>query len=421
VPRLNAIRDRTLDVKEPGVPERLARLKPDQLKLTADPLTAVLESRMTFIIVPTPSNPLGGFSLRYVLQAVEQIGAAIQRKRGPHTVALISTVLPGSCQRTVIPRLESSAHRTLGPDLGFVYNPVFIALGDIVNGFELPDYLLLGESDAAAGELVLSVHRTMVRNNAPVARMKPVEAEITKVASNTHETMRVSFANMLFCACSEIPGADVDRITEALSHRMGKRFFKGAVPYGGPCWPRDNKALSAFLDLIGTPSTMPKSVDTFNGEHALYLLRKVLEFTSIDDTVGIMGLSYKPGTPNIDRSFGVDLAVWLAQEGRKVVAWDPLAMDEAKRVTGNQVSYVTTPEELLSASRLAVLVNPIKDHKTINWESAATTTVVDCWRCLPTQVQDTVGHYRALGRGPSQDIHSWLAGYIGDHLRVLTE
>src|SRR4051794_6248294 len=76
VPRLKAIRDRTLDVQEPGVPERLARLGADQLCATADPVAAVHNTRMTFIIVPTPSNPLGGFSLRYVLQAVEQVGAA---------------------------------------------------------------------------------------------------------------------------------------------------------------------------------------------------------------------------------------------------------------------------------------------------------------------------------------------------------
>src|SRR5262249_53578513 len=157
----------------------------------------------------------------------------------------------------------------------------------------------------------------------------------------------------LFGVCSEIPGADVDRITEALSHRMGKRFFKGAVPFGGPCWPRDNKALAAFMDVIGAPSTMPRAVDTFNLDHAHYILRTVLELTAVGDTVGLLGLSYKPGTPNIDRSFGVDLALWLAQEGRQVTAWDPLAMGEAERVTGKQVRYAASPEECLSASRLA--------------------------------------------------------------------
>src|SRR6185312_1741161 len=105
------------------------------------------------------------------------------------------------------------------------------------------------------------LHRSMVRNDAPIVHMKPLEAEIAKIASNTHETMRVAFANMLFSLCSEIGNTDVDVVTEALAYRMGRRFFKGAVPYGGPCWPRDNKALAALMDAVGVPSVMPRTID----------------------------------------------------------------------------------------------------------------------------------------------------------------
>ena len=127
--------------------------------------------------------------------------------------------------------------------------------------------------------------------------------------------MRVSFANMLFSLCAEVPGADVDKITGALSYRMGQRFFKGAVPYGGPCWPRDNRALAVFMDAVGVPSLMPRTIDQINAEHGQYLLRKVLSETQPGEAVGLLGLSYKPGTPVIERSFGIDLAGWLAAEG----------------------------------------------------------------------------------------------------------
>src|SRR5205807_811400 len=115
----------------------------------------------------------------------------LRHKRGPHTVALISTVLPGSSDKVIMPRLELASGRKIGEELGYAYNPVFIALGDVVNGFEVPDYLLIGEATRAAGEAVQAMHRTMVRNGAPVTRMSPAEAEIAKIASNTHETMRV--------------------------------------------------------------------------------------------------------------------------------------------------------------------------------------------------------------------------------------
>src|SRR5205814_6118302 len=178
---------------------------------------------------------------------------------------------------------------------------------------------------------------SVVNTNSPIARMRPVEAEIAKIASNTHETMRVSFANMLLSICSEVPGADVDRITEALAHRMGRRFFKGAIPYGGPCWPRDNQAFSEFIDAVRAVSTLPRAVDTFNGEHGRYVLRKILEVSDAGQTVGILGLGYKPGTPVIDRSFAVDLAGWLLREGREIIGWDPMAMDEVRRVLGDRI------------------------------------------------------------------------------------
>ena len=132
---------------------------------------------------------------------------------------------------------------------------------------ETPDYALIGEADPKSGDRIEALHKSMIRNDAPVVRMKLIEAEIAKIACNTHETMRVSFANMLFSLCAEVPGADVDKITGALSYRMGQRFFKGAVPYGGPCWPRDNRALAVFMDAVGVPSLMPRTIDQSNGEH----------------------------------------------------------------------------------------------------------------------------------------------------------
>jgi len=105
--------------------------------------------------------------------------------------------------------------------------PFLYCAGEVVKGIESPDYILIGESDSASGDLVLSAHQSMISMHTPIARMHLIEAEITKLASNTHETMRVSFANMLMAACSEIPHANVDRITEALSTEWASDFLKG--------------------------------------------------------------------------------------------------------------------------------------------------------------------------------------------------
>jgi UDPglucose 6-dehydrogenase len=416
---VNAINAGTFESTEPSVAERNAKAGPGAFIATLSADEAIASSDVSMVIVPTPSNTLGGFSLRYVLNAIRTMGEGIRKKDTRHTVSVVSTVLPGASERYIIPALEAASGRKVGNDLGYCYNPSFIALGDVVKGFEHPDYVLIGEADAASGDAMAAVHQSMLQNDTPIARMQPIEAEIAKIASNTHETMRVAFANMLFGLCSEVPGADVDRITGALAYRMGQRFFKGAVPYGGPCWPRDNRALAVFMDAIGVPSNMPRTIDVCNDEHGRYILRKVLETTDRDETVGLLGLAYKPGTNVVERAFALDLARWLEADGRRVVAWDPLAMNDAKIYLNGTATYAATPEGCLRASKTVVIVNPLRELEAIDWRAASRATVMDPWRCLSAAAADKVGKYVAMGHGNGEAMRQWKAEDLGEKLRLL--
>jgi UDPglucose 6-dehydrogenase len=416
---VDAINARRHITSEPGTAERAAKLDKSQLRATTSVEDAVLHSDISIVIVPTPSNVLDGFSLRFVLRVCDEIGAALRRKREEHIVSIASTILPGASEFSVIPRLEAASGRRIGQGLGYCYNPAFIALGEVINGIETPDYALIGEADWKSGDRLEALHRSMIRNDAPVVRMKLIEAEISKIACNTHETMRVSFANMLFSLCAEVPGADVDKITRALSYRMGQRFFKGAVPYGGPCWPRDNRALAAFMGAIGIPSLMPRTIDLINAEHSRYLLRKVLSETHVGEAVGLLGLSYKPGTPVIERSFGVDLAGWLAAEGRRVIGWDPLAAGEVRKVLGSVIEYAPSAEQCLAQSSVAIVINPMKEFDAIDWSAAAKTRVLDPWRCLAPEAVKKTATYVALGQGDGRSVRDWLSGELSDHMRLL--
>jgi len=418
---VEAINSGTYQSSEPGVAERLASAAPGGFRATSDPVEAIAGTSVTMVIVPTPSNTLGGFSLQFVLEACRRIGEGIRKEQKHHTVAVVSTILPGASDGHVIPVLEAASGRRVGQGLSYCYNPSFIALGEVVKGFEQPDYVLIGEADDGAGEALSSVHRSMVKTEVPIERMQPVEAEIAKIACNTHETMRVAFANMLFAICSEVPNADVDRITGALGYRMGQRFFKGAVPYGGPCWPRDNRALAVFMDAIGVPSIVPRTIDVSNIEHGRYVLRKILESTERHEPVGLLGLSYKPGSHVIDSSFGVDLAQWLVQDGREVIAWDPLAMPDARAALGDCVEYASSAEECLRKSRVIVIINPMKDFATVDWAAASDSMVMDPWRCLPDQAIRHIGTYVPMGRGTTTPVLSWLNGHLGSKLRLLND
>jgi UDPglucose 6-dehydrogenase len=202
---------------------------------------------------------------------------------------------------------------------------------------------------------------------------------------------------------------------------MGRRFFKGAVPYGGPCWPRDNVALTSFMDAIGVPSRLPEAVDLFNRDHALYVLRKVLRLSATGQTVGIIGLAYKPGTPAIDHSFAMDLAEWLVQAGRTVIGWDPLAASEARRRAGHVMTLTDCAEDCLRQSSVAVIVNPLNELHDIDWSSASRTMVIDCWRCLSSDAFSQVERYVPLGTGPTGSVGDWLGQVMGSDLDLLTD
>ncbi len=399
--RIESINNKTVKCDEEKVFSRIKDSK-DRLLATNNSLKAVLETNLSIIIVPTPSNVLGGFSLKYILEACEAIGKGLREKETPHVVSVMSTVFPQSSNQFIIPKLESVSGKKIGDELGYCYNPSFISLGNVVNGIELPDYMLLGEMSSWSGDLVKKAHLAMIPKTTPIMRMSLVGAEITKLASNTHDTMRASFANMLMEVCSETPGANVDHITQAMSHHVGMRFFKGAVPFGGPCWPRDNRALSLFLETIGISSNMSRCVDHFNDEHGKYILRKILEVSPIDSKIGVLGLAYKSGTSFIERSYGIDLVRWLLAEKRSVIVWDPLALDEAKVILDDQVKYAYTGNECVEEASTIIIVNDLKEISEINWSCGGQKTVIDCWRLLGASQQKLIGRYIPLGFGANR-------------------
>ena len=232
-------------VFEPGLSETLAAGK-SRLSATQDYREAILNSEVTFVVVPTPSDDHGGFSTKYVGQAAREIGRALREKVGYHLIVLTSTVLPGSTEYGVVPLLEQASGKSCGEGFGCCYNPEFIALGSVIHDFLNPDFVLIGESDPLAGQRLVAIYNDVCDNKPPVARMSIINAELAKISVNTFVTMKITFANMLAAICEQLPGGDIDTVTSTLGldSRIGQRYLKGALGYGGPCFPRDNLALA---------------------------------------------------------------------------------------------------------------------------------------------------------------------------------
>ena len=361
------------------------------LRATTDIEAAVAEAEITFVIVPTPSEPHGGFSLRHVLSACEAIGRGLKKRKGFPIAVITSTVMPGSTGGPIRECLEKHSGKKAGKDFGLCYSPEFIALGSVIHDFLNPDFILVGESDARSGELLDAFYQAVCDNHPHIARMNFVNAELSKLAVNTFVTTKITYANMLAHICERLPGADVDVVTEAIGHdtRIGGKYLKGAVGYGGPCFPRDNLAMGRLARDLGAQAALAETTDHENRAEVQRLADLVKKYARPGSKVGILGLSYKPDTEVIEESQGILLARMLMEEEVDLLVYDPMAMDAARMVLGDGPSYAADAEDCARQSDIVVIATPWKEFARIP-ESAFSgrktrAVLIDAWRITPEE------------------------------------
>jgi UDPglucose 6-dehydrogenase len=380
-------------VEEPGLQDLLTAHRA-RLSATTDWSVAIGSTDITFIIVPTPSGPDGTFKNDHILTVMDHVGKALRAKTGYHLVVVNSTTMPGSMNGVVRTRLEQVSGRTVGSDLGLCYNPEFIALGEVIKGLLHPDFVLIGESDAHAGDLLQSICRGVVGDETPIARMNLVNAEISKIAVNTYVTTKISFANMLSEICDRFEGGDVEVVTGTIGRdsRIGAKYLRGATAYGGPCFPRDTIAFAAMAHNAGVEADLAIAADAINARQSERLCAIVRERVRKGARVAILGLAYKAGTPVIECSPGIMFAAALAQAGYKVVVHDPMALDPARSVLQAEVGYAASAREAIEGVDGVIVATPWPEYRGIDpaWFLEPRCLVIDCWRILPEHIAKKV-------------------------------
>jgi UDPglucose 6-dehydrogenase len=399
-----AIQQGHAPLKETGL-EEMIQANRERLSATVNYEEAVLGTDATFIIVPTPSDPDGTFSLRNVMIAAEKIGAALRKKQSWHLVVLSSTVMPGSTGGKLLPALEAHSGKKCGEGFGLCYNPEFIALGSVIRDMLNPDMILIGESDERSGEILEKLYTGVCDSNPHIRRMNHVNAELTKISVNTFVTTKISYANMLAQVCETLPGADVDVVTSAIGcdSRIGQKYLKGALGYGGPCFPRDNLAFSALARANGVPPILAEATHQLNQSQAPRLAKWILARLPEGGTVGVMGLSYKPNTEVIEESQGLALAKHLLSVGVPVVVYDPAAMENARPQLAGKVTFAASAADCARQADVLAITTPWAEFREISpKEFKPHGTVLDCWRLLDKDAVGSVTEYVALGFGARQ-------------------
>jgi UDPglucose 6-dehydrogenase len=377
-----AINQGRAPVNEPGLAEMI-RANHERLRATQDYEEAILATETTMIIVPTPSDPDGTFSLRYALSAAEKIGAALRKKNDWHLVVLSSTVMPGSTGGRILPALEAASGKRCGPDFGLCYNPEFIALGNVIHDMLNPDMILIGESDERSGGILEEFYTGFCESNPHIRRMNFVNAELTKLSVNTFVTTKISYANMLAQVCETLPGADVDTVTSAIGcdSRIGQRYLRGAMGYGGPCFPRDNIAFSALARANGVPALLAEATDQLNRRQVPRLAELILSHMPEGGVAGLLGLSYKPNTEVIEESQGVAIAKHLLRAGARVAVYDPAAMANARPHLVGNVTFAEGAVECARQADVLAITTPWAEFRNLRaTDLKPESTLLDFWK-----------------------------------------
>jgi len=390
---------------EPGLHEILRRIGGRRLRATDRADRAIGETDITFVLVPTPSNDDGTFSNRYVETALTSLATALRDSDKPyHLFVISSTVVPGSTEGSFIPLIEAVSGRTFNEGFGVCYDPDFVALGSVVRDFQNPDFVLIGEGCPEDGEVIASLHHQMCENAPPVSRMSIISAEIAKVSLNAYITVKISFANTLANLCEGIPGADVDAITSTVGRdkRISPRYFKGGPAYGGDCFPRDTAAFRAFAASQNDSAEIVSAVERVNQRQKQRLIDRVLGLAEEmgEPRVGVLGLAFKPGTFVVTESPGVEIIPPVLERGLQVVAFDPIANDQATILFRDGVRAVRSAERCLAASDLWVLTQPMPELLSAvrSWSEDRPVTLLDCWRVLdPSELAPSI-RYVPFGR-----------------------
>jgi len=387
---------------EPLLQDLLLQSK-DRLCVTTHAHDVIAHSSVTFIVVPTPSQDDGAFSDKFIRAFFSSVVHDIHKKTDHHTFVIVSTVMPNTSAR-LISWLENQTGKKLNTDFSICYKPEFIALGSIITDMKSPDLVLIGESQQKAGELVEQIYRKFCVNTPRIARMSIVSAEITKIALNAYVTMKISFANTLGNICEHIPGAQVDAISTALGadKRITPFYLKAGCSFGGPCFPRDNKAFTLFAQSHGVDARLSQAVDYINDTQVDLLVEKIeQEITRYaHPSISFLGLSYKTNTPVVEESMALRTITRLLVRypNMQINVYDPLATRFAQDMLQEKVVYHDSLKSCLTSSSLWVVATAEPEFLTITeYIPEHPIALIDHWRLLPQEKMPPQTRYYPVG------------------------
>lgn len=393
-----------LPIYEPGLEEMVIRnVKAGRLLFTLDYDKAIPQSDVVFSAVGTPPLPSGEADLSVIYDVAEKIGKHLDG----YTVVVTKSTVPMGTNKKVEAIIEKVKSEKAEFNMASV--PEFLREGQAIGDTLHPDRVVIGSESDRAKNILKELHKPIIENNGGQLVLTNVEtAEMIKYASNAFLATKISFANAI-AMLSEKSGANGPDVLEAmgLDKRIGKYFLNAGAGYGGSCFPKDVKALIAIAGDYGYDFRLLKSVEEVNKEAMHSVTRKIKKILGgevKDKVIGVWGLSFKPDTDDMRDAPSRTIIPELLKEGAIVRAYDPIAMDNAKRLPEfKELEFVKSEEEVAKDVDVLVILTEWNEFKQLDVEKLKslmkTPKVVDGRNIYePEKMKDLGFEYVGVGR-----------------------
>lgn len=358
-----------IPIYEPGLEDMVERnVQKGRLHFSTKLSESLDGVSVVFGAVGTPPDEDGSADLKYVLQVAKDVA----ENMNDYVLMITKSTVPvGTAEKVRSTMRETLKNRKSNLKFDVASNPEFLKEGAAVDDFLRPDRIVVGVDSEKAKKVVERLYKPFTMNGHPVIFMDIVSAEMTKYTANAMLATKISFINDIANLC-EILGADVNMVRKGIGsdRRIGKYFIYPGTGYGGSCFPKDVKALIKTSDDFGYSLEVLKAVEDVNERQKYILFKKAMKYFNDDikgKTFAIWGLSFKPQTDDMREAPSLVIIKKLLEQGAKVKAYDPVAMDETKRILGDKIEYANDQYEALIDADALILVTEWPEFKFPNF------------------------------------------------------
>ena len=367
--KIEMLNNGQIPIYEPGLEDIYKRnVKNGRLSFSTNIEESIKDADAVFIAVGTPPGEDGSADLKYVLGVASEIGMTMDHYM---VVVTKSTVPVGTSVKVKNTILEELGKRGENIPFDVASNPEFLKEGSATDDFLKPDRIIIGAESEKAREVMRELYKPFLLNGHPIVFMDITSSEMTKYAANSMLAAKISFMNDIANFC-EIVGADVDAVRKGIGSdtRIGNQFIYPGTGYGGSCFPKDIKALIRTADENGYSLDILKAVEAVNNKQKTVLFGKISKHFNGNlkgKRFALWGLAFKPKTDDMREAPSLVIIEKLLNAGAHVIAYDPVAMEEGKRILGNKIEFAENQYDACTDADALILVTEWNEFKLPNF------------------------------------------------------